>query len=135
MTIETLLVLYGISTYAEPWRTQFLRMKKALSSVDRSTDVFIVTGRSNARTRIAGFRLSEDEYSLLQQACTRQGARNVSEFTRSTVLTSLRRDPLATILEAWFARVETKLAQLEQAIVNLYQPKDRGDDCVDTCRR
>ena len=39
------------------------------------------------RTRLVNFRLSEDEYQLLKATCFRSGARSVSDYARTAVLT------------------------------------------------
>ena len=39
------------------------------------------------RTRLVNFRLSEDEYQLLKITCFRSGARSVSDYARTAILT------------------------------------------------
>lgn len=39
------------------------------------------------RTRLVNFRLSEEEYQSLRETCARSGARSVSDYARSAVLT------------------------------------------------
>lgn len=41
------------------------------------------------RTRLVTFRLTDDELERLKIACDRQGARCLSDFARSTMLSSL----------------------------------------------
>ncbi len=41
------------------------------------------------RNRLVNFRLSEDEFERLRQACSRLRARSISEFARNAVLHSL----------------------------------------------
>jgi len=38
------------------------------------------------RTRLVNFRLSEDEYQELKSTCSKSGARSVSDYARSAVL-------------------------------------------------
>ncbi len=38
------------------------------------------------RTRLVNFRLSEEEYQVLRETCLRSGARSVSDYARSAVL-------------------------------------------------
>ena len=38
------------------------------------------------RTRLVNFRLSEDEFLMLKDTCARSGARSVSDYARSAVL-------------------------------------------------
>ena len=44
---------------------------------------------AKVRDRIVNFRLSQDEYRILQEASEARGARNISDFTRSEVLAFL----------------------------------------------
>jgi hypothetical protein len=39
-----------------------------------------------SRTRLVNFRVSDDEYATLRTACTRHGARSISDFARLAVL-------------------------------------------------
>jgi hypothetical protein len=39
------------------------------------------------RTRLVNFRLSEEEFQVLKETCARSGARSVSDYARSAVLT------------------------------------------------
>jgi hypothetical protein len=41
------------------------------------------------RTRLVSFRLTDDELERLKTACDQQGARCLSDFARSTMLSSL----------------------------------------------
>ena len=43
----------------------------------------------NRRDRLVIFRLSQDEYDKLKAASERNGARNLSDFTRTEILNSL----------------------------------------------
>lgn len=69
------------------------------------------------RNRVVVFRLSQEEYRSLRQACDRRGARNLSDFTRTEVLSYLQSDALASHLGSRFAAIEQKVAAL-QADVN-----------------
>ena len=43
----------------------------------------------NPRNRLVNFRLSEIEFEKLKAACSRQGARSISDFARTSVLRNL----------------------------------------------
>ena len=75
------------------------------------------------RTRLVNFRLSEDEFLKLKDTCARSGARSVSDYARSAVLSG---NPMATLppesisfpllaansTDLW-ERLESKVNQLE----------------------
>ncbi len=42
------------------------------------------------RNRVVVFRLTQEEYALLKQACTWRGGLSVSEFTRMELLTAIQ---------------------------------------------
>jgi hypothetical protein len=60
------------------------------------------------RNRILIFRLTQEEYEALQSAST--GARSLSEFARSKLLTSL--DPVG----AQLSDLQSKVARIEQLL-------------------
>ncbi len=43
------------------------------------------------KTRMLNFRLSEEDYRVLQSACRETGARSVSDYVRDALFTVLRR--------------------------------------------
>jgi len=61
------------------------------------------------RDRIVVFRLTQDEYKRLQRACTRTGARNLSDFTRGQLLAG-----------AWADRFEGRLSAFEKRMAELH---------------
>jgi len=67
---------------------------------------------SKPRNRIVVFRLSQDEYRSLQDACIRAGARNLSDFTRSEVLERLDSD------EQQIATMQFQLNNLLQGVLH-----------------
>jgi hypothetical protein len=73
------------------------------------------------RNRIVVFRLSQDEYRLLKEACDRAGARNLSDFTRSEILECLNSDALGGHLAHRFASLEQQIAVLQFQLNNLLQ--------------
>jgi hypothetical protein len=73
------------------------------------------------RNRIVVFRLSQDEYRSLKDACDRAGARNLSDFTRSEILECLNSDALGGQLARRFASLEQQIAVLQFQLNNLLQ--------------
>lgn len=65
---------------------------------------------SKPRNRIVVFRLSQEEYRSLQEACNRAGGRNLSDFTRTKVLERLNSVPL----EEQIAAIQFQLNHLLQ---------------------
>ena len=74
---------------------------------------------SKPRNRIVVFRLSHDEYRSLKEACDRRGARNVSDFTRTEILESLRSDTPDVPLHRRFEAIEQGIASLQSRFDNL----------------
>ncbi len=64
------------------------------------------------RNRILIFRLTQDEYDQLQSACTVGGARSLSDFARSRLLSTLGAEPA-------LSGFETRLAELHSAVQRL----------------
>ena len=65
------------------------------------------------RDRIVVFRLTQDEYKRLQRACTRTGARNLSDFTRGQLLDR-------ALAGAWADRFEGRLSAFEKRMAELH---------------
>jgi len=76
---------------------------------------------SKPRNRIVVFRLSQEEYRSLQDACARAGARNLSDFTRSEVLECLESESVGGHLGRRFASLEQQIAVLQFQLNNLLQ--------------
>jgi hypothetical protein len=76
---------------------------------------------SKPRNRIVVFRLSQEEYRSLQEACSRAGARNLSDFTRSEVLECLNSDAIGGHLARRFTTLEQQIAVLQFQLNNLLQ--------------
>jgi len=66
---------------------------------------------NHPRNRIVVFRLTQEEYRSLQEACQRAGARNLSDFTRAEVLDR--------ILWSSGNPVARRFATLEQQIASI----------------
>jgi len=54
------------------------------------------------RNRIVVFRLSQEEYNRLRSACLVAGGRNLSDYTRTELLSSLRSDSRDSLIEQKF---------------------------------
>jgi hypothetical protein len=76
---------------------------------------------SKPLNRLVVFRLSQEEYRTLKDACDRQGARNLSDFTRSEVLTHIQTDACDNVLHRRAACIEQKLAAVKSQIDQLIQ--------------
>ena len=67
---------------------------------------------SKLRNRVVLFRLTQDEYDRVQQACAEASARSISDFARARIL-----GPGTDVSS--LAQLESKVAELSQAIENL----------------
>ena len=76
---------------------------------------------SKPRNRVVVFRLSQDEYRSLQEACARAGARNLSDFTRSEVLECVSSDTSGGHMARRFASLEQQIALIQFQLDNLLQ--------------
>lgn len=68
------------------------------------------------RNRIVVFRLSQDEFSSLKTACDEKGGHNLSEFTRTEVLTFLKSRSEDSLIERRFRDMDRKLTDLQATI-------------------
>jgi hypothetical protein len=73
----------------------------------------------NIRNRMVVFRLTQEEYVSLSDACRSKGARNLSEFTRSELLNLLRSEASPTVIKHRFDRLEDKFHEIESSIERL----------------
>ena len=64
------------------------------------------------RNRIVVFRLSQEEYDRLRSACVAAGGRNLSDFTRSELLTVVQTDGRGSALERKLVEIDRKLSDL-----------------------
>jgi hypothetical protein len=74
---------------------------------------------SNSRNRLVVFRLTQDEYDALKGACTEKGGRNLSEFTRTELLTGVRSESLDDLLRERFGELEKRLEALRGSVTEL----------------
>lgn len=68
---------------------------------------------SKPRNRVVLFRLTQDEYQQVQQACTEGGARSVSDYARARIL------GLAAGEASALSHIEAQLAGLARAVEHL----------------
>jgi hypothetical protein len=75
------------------------------------------------------FRLTQEEYSRLQNACSAQGGRNVSDFTRSELLARIENEDSGESLEKRLHAVEQQLLAVQCTVQDLLGAVDeRGVD-------
>ena len=65
------------------------------------------------------FRLTQEEYHRLQAACSAQGGRNVSDFTRSELLARIEGEGSGEGMERRLHAVEQQLLAVQCAVQNL----------------
>ncbi len=68
------------------------------------------------RDRIVVFRLTQDEYKRLQRACTRTGARNLSDYTRAQLLDPSGPRGSGGWLEGQMSRFDKRLTEVQSAV-------------------
>lgn len=68
---------------------------------------------SKPRNRVVLFRLTQDEYAQVQQACAQGGARSVSDYARARILGLAAGDASA------LTHIETQLTTLSRAVEHL----------------
>lgn len=64
------------------------------------------------RDRLVVFRLTQEEYRLLQAACAAAGRRSVSEFTRSELLSIVQSDSVDASVRGKLLEINHKLDRL-----------------------
>ena len=62
------------------------------------------------------FRLTQDEYKRLQRACTRTGARNISDYTRAQLLDGSASKGASNRLEGRLVRFDKRLSELQSEV-------------------
>ncbi len=85
------------------------------------------------RNRLVNFRLTDEEFSYLRDACSAQGARSISDFARSAVLRQADRAGTGTIKPqvGWdepstqsLTELQTMMVQLEARVGQLVRQVD-----------
>lgn len=70
------------------------------------------------RTRLVNFRVSEDEFQSLREACETGGARSISDFARCAVLTSNGERPgTDDLLRLRLALIEEKMGEVDAKLL------------------
>ena len=82
---------------------------------------------ANPRDRVVVFRLSRHEYLTLKDACSARGARTLSDFTRSEILSHLHFDRFASI-EQKIAELQSVVTRLKDLVEGLVMPAPRPLD-------
>jgi hypothetical protein len=73
------------------------------------------------------FRLTQEEYRKLQEKCSSEGGRNVSDFTRSELLARIDGEDSSGDVERRLHAVEQQLLALQCAVQDLLGPKAAGE--------
>lgn len=73
------------------------------------------------RSRMISVRLSEDEYSALQQLCAATGARSVSDLTRDAMRALLNKQVRETAQSGDIDEFRSRLGNLDQRVNDLAQ--------------
>jgi len=84
------------------------------------------------RNRVVVFRLSQDEYRMVQEACERTGARNLSEFARVGIFEYLQADALRSCLHRRVATLEEQIQSLQSQIRHLLEGVSRVESIPQT---
>ena len=75
------------------------------------------------RDRIVVFRLTQDEYDSLKEACVRRGGLNISSFARSEMLTILNRDGLADVGRQ-LSKLQVSVQRVTEIFESIAGPKE-----------
>jgi len=73
----------------------------------------------NRRDRLVIFRLSQDEYEKLKAASERNGARNLSDFTRGEILNALNSQAPGNHVEQALGSIQQNMADLKATMLSL----------------
>lgn len=76
------------------------------------------------------FRVTQEEHQLLQDACDRTGARNLSEFTRTELLNHISGNQWDSV-RAQLARMEKRLIEVEATHHRKDDPSSHPSLCSD----
>ncbi len=71
------------------------------------------------RTRTVIFRVTQTEYDRLKGACAAAGARTLSDFTRTEVLSSISTDSQGMTIPERFERIDQKLGELQDTVTRV----------------
>ncbi len=80
------------------------------------------------RNRLVNFRLTEEEFVYLREACVAQGARSISDFARSAVLRQADRPTPSPVLDGpstqSLSELQSMMFQLEARVGQLVEQVD-----------
>lgn len=71
------------------------------------------------RTRLIGFRLSDDEYRELESLCASEGARSLSDFVRSSLLKVLTDTGADYPVQTEIRRLKRRIGELHRRLKSL----------------
>jgi hypothetical protein len=80
------------------------------------------------RNRMVVFRLTQEEYRRLQAACSAQGGRNVSDFTRSELLSRIETEGASGGTERRINALEQQLLTVQCTVQRLLALIERAAD-------
>ena len=78
------------------------------------------------RNRIVVFRLSQDEFETLKCACAEKGGRNLSEFTRSELLSFLHAQPPEYLIHSKLDAIARQLVSMRTEMQEMSLLRDGG---------
>jgi hypothetical protein len=83
---------------------------------------------SLTKTRVISFRVSDDEYRVVDEESKKVGFASVSLFARSATLMGNRQEPIRSALsveiQSLWRRIDVLTAALEQIVAHLCLPID-----------
>jgi hypothetical protein len=71
---------------------------------------------SKPRNRVVLFRLTQEEYQQVQEACAEGGARSVSDFARARILGAAPAGASLTQIQSQLAELSATVAKLTEAV-------------------
>jgi hypothetical protein len=81
---------------------------------------------SDPRNRIVVFRIAEDEYRKLIEVSERSGARTLSDFMRSELLSYIHSGTVDEHLQRRFESLEERIQELRMTTVSLFAASANG---------
>jgi hypothetical protein len=74
---------------------------------------------SKPRTRLVNFRVTDEEFELLKAACSRHGARCLSDFARGVMLGQPNPCPVSSSYDDRLVSFDRRVSALEQSMSRL----------------
>lgn len=75
----------------------------------------------NRRNRSVIFRVTEQEYDLLKSACAAAGGRNLSDYTRSELLSGSNNGSVDSVIWRRFLEIDQKLAEVYRLASEIFE--------------